>query len=146
MYLADRKSILETDYPITGDSLFALEHGPIISNVMDYIRGIEDNVKWNKHFKTRGYKLVLKLDPGNDELSAQDEIIAQELYETHKNKDWGQMEKFVHDLYEWKKNDPGKSRKAIDVRDIFEAENIPEHETALAYKAIQETTEMFDAY
>ena len=73
MYLADRTSILEADYPITGDTFYALKKGPIVSRVMNFIRGKKRDATWSGHFTTSGHSIELTDDPGNDDLSEKDE-------------------------------------------------------------------------
>jgi uncharacterized phage-associated protein len=38
MYLADRKSLLETGVPITGDSISALDKGPVLSQTYNRLK------------------------------------------------------------------------------------------------------------
>ena len=37
LYLADRESLLETGFPITGDRMVAMPQGPVLSRVLDHI-------------------------------------------------------------------------------------------------------------
>ena len=46
LYLADREALLETGYPITGDQMVSMPHGPVLSRIYD-------EAKW-EHPKTEG--------------------------------------------------------------------------------------------
>ena len=35
LYLADRQSLIESGYPITGDRLVSMDRGPVLSRVLD---------------------------------------------------------------------------------------------------------------
>ena len=54
------------------------------------------------------------------------------------------MSLIVHELPEWKIKEVKNSRKLISVRDILEAEGVPQDEIAVVLKSIRETTRLFE--
>lgn len=120
MYLADRRSLLETGMPITGDAMCALPNGPIISYTLSCISGSGDE-QWDRFFSKEEYTLVMKHDPGNDWLSPYEMQIVNDLHYEHLHRKYGAMIDFTHKLPEWQKNNPGRSMRPIPIHDVFEA-------------------------
>jgi uncharacterized phage-associated protein len=118
MYLADRKRLLACGSIISGDRFFSLPHGPVLSNVMDCIRGRVRDQDWMEHFKTQGYDIRMIADPGDDELCRFDEEIIQQLHSQFRDYDWQGMVGYCHaNLPEWR--DPGRSSSPIDYTDVL---------------------------
>jgi uncharacterized phage-associated protein len=122
LYLADRESLKETGRPITGDRVVAMEHGPVLSSVYDLIKGEHTGwAEWSKFLGKKGYLVELLQDPGNGALSKYEIGKLRELAGRYaEQNDWDIVE-IVHELEEWKKNDPGKSSKPIPIEDILDA-------------------------
>lgn len=62
LYLADRKSLSETGYPITGDSYYSMKNGPVLSSLYDLVRNKYDKKEgvqyyWNSKFTKDGYDI-----------------------------------------------------------------------------------------
>jgi uncharacterized phage-associated protein len=120
--IADRESLKETGRPITGDRVVAMEHGPVLSSVYDLIKGEHTGWPvWSEFLGKKGYRIELLRDPGNGALSKYEVGKLRELAERYAEKNEWDMVEIVHALDEWKKNDPGKSSKAIPFEDILEA-------------------------
>lgn len=120
MYLADRRSLIETGMPITGDEMCALPNGPIISYTLNCISGAGDE-QWDSFFRKDGYDLVMMRDPGEDLLSPYEMHIVDELHREHLSRNFGAMIEYTHRLPEWRKNNPGRSMRPIYTKDVFEA-------------------------
>lgn len=62
LYLADRKSIQETGYSITGDVYVSMKNGPVLSNLYDLIKNLSKDkftqYYWNTKFATDGYNIL----------------------------------------------------------------------------------------
>src|SRR5205823_6164307 len=70
LYIADRESLKETGYSITGDHVVAMERGPVLNHVYDLIRRRHpNNEQWADHLQLSNYRLKLLKDPGKGRLS-----------------------------------------------------------------------------
>ena len=127
LYIADRESLKETGFPITGDTYVAMKHGPVLSRSYDLMKmaaPVEDDAEerlWVEHFGREGNDLYVLDDPGVSDLSAYE---MQKLLDVCRR--YGKMDRFAladmtHGFEEWKRNDPGESCAPIDLRDLLEA-------------------------
>ena len=122
LYLADRESLKETGRPITGDRVVAMEHGPVLSSVYDLIKGEHTGwAEWSEYLGKKGYRIELICDPGNGALSKYEIAKLRELTGRYAEQNEWDLVEIVHELEEWKKNDPGKSSKPIPIEDILDA-------------------------
>lgn len=122
LYIADRESIRLSGHSISGDRHAALELGPILSVTYNMIKGKVAAEQWSRHFESSGRDVILKHDPGIDELSSFDMQILDRISEQFKSYSAGQLSKFTHQFAEYKKNDPkGKTSKEIPFADILDA-------------------------
>ena len=143
LYIADRKALLEWHRPITGDSFWSLEHGPIVSRIYDLIRGQIGGPEmeiWRSFFNPReGDTVSIREDATVDTkpLSRREKDALQEAYDRIQPLSIGQVIDYVHKFPEWK--DPGKSSVPIDPKTIFYYENFGEN----AVKEIEEDLEAF---
>lgn len=123
LYYADRESLRLTGRPITGDSVYAMMRGPVLSNVLDLIRdrtfGTEE---WIQSIITEHNNVRLIDDPGNGELSPFEIDILHEMWVKYKDVDPFDLVEETHKLPEFKKNKPLEgSRKEIPFEDILHA-------------------------
>jgi uncharacterized phage-associated protein len=123
LYIADRESIAESGMPITGCHPIAMENGPLPEEVYKFVRknpmvGAE---AWAQFISTRNYFTYLDHDPGTGKLSRYEKEKLAEVTRRHERDNEFKMVAIVHELPEWKKNDPGTSSRAIPVQDILEA-------------------------
>lgn len=124
LYLADRSSLLETGYTITGDRMVSMPHGPVLSQILDLINqgpapGRESS-PWFAAIKPRaGYDLELVRDPGVEALSPYETEVLDRIYERYGNLDQWQLRDFVHELPEWE--DPHGSSLPIEPATILQA-------------------------
>ena len=123
LYLADRRALAETGYPITGDRMVALPHGPVLSGVYDLI-GQNDPTGasvWHGWIVKRGtYEVALSGDPPADRLSRYDTETLDAVYAEFGAMDWRALREFTHGLPEWE--DPHGSSRPIRPERILEAE------------------------
>jgi len=122
LYFADRQSIKETGSPITGDRFVAMEYGPTLSNLLDFVKQQRpDNMEWDKYIQKNGFNIRLIKDPGNDELCRYEIELLNKIWQQYREKgDWEIVEE-SHKLLEWQQNNPGKSSKFIPLRDVLNA-------------------------
>ncbi|WP_410528940.1 SocA family protein [Serratia sp. AXJ-M] len=142
LYLSDRQSLVKYGDMMSGDKMYSMQFGPILSETLDLIRrtnrkGGED---WNSYLDKKGIDVVLQERPANfdwfdelGELSRADIKIMDSVYESYGHYDRFDLANLTHlqeVCPEWR--DPGKSRLPIYARDILlssgksveEAENI----------------------
>lgn len=126
LYIIDRKALAIWGETVTSDTFFSLKHGPIVSQIYDYISSQtdpDDPDYWNEHIQNRkihSYSVKLTKDPGYDELSEREIILAKEVDRKFKDYDQWELRDYCHDNFqEWK--DPGNLRLPIQVEDILKA-------------------------
>jgi len=125
LYLADRTTLVETGNPITGDKMFSMPHGPVLSRVLDLISmGKEDSRPWYEYISEpkRKYNVSLvQKDPDADELSAYEIMVLEDIHHKCGSLSKWDLRDFTHTLPEWK--DPGGSSIPMLPEEILEAAN-----------------------
>lgn len=123
LYLAERRSLQEFGYPLTGDLLVSMRHGPVLSRTYNHIKGEELSTEggWDDWIADQANYMVgltdRGLSEGFDDLSESDLDVL--------NATWGefgalgrwQLRDFTHTLPEWE--DPGDSMKPIDMHKLL---------------------------
>jgi uncharacterized phage-associated protein len=117
LYLADRRSLLETGRPITGSSFVNMANGPVLSEVYECIKCEPGSGLWDCHVRTDGYDVELLADAGDDQLSDYDVQILTELAEKYRDVSYTKLITVAHQLPEWRHPEPAKvaSLPAVDV-------------------------------
>lgn len=128
LYIADRESIRQTGRPITGDRAVAMKQGPVLSELLDLIKGSHLRYpEWARFIQRDEYKVRLIDEPGLANLSRFDIEMLERVAEEHRSHDEWEMVEFTHKFPEWQKNDPGNTlMKWIPFRDILEALGRPD--------------------
>ena len=123
LYIADRESIRQTGRPITGDRTVAMKQGPVLSELLDLIKGSHLRCpEWARFIQRDEYKVRLVDEPGLANLSRFDIETLERVAEEHRSRDEWDLVEFTHNFPEWRKNAPGDSQmKWIPFTDIFEA-------------------------
>jgi uncharacterized phage-associated protein len=122
LYIADREAIKETGRAITGGPVVAMERGPVLEEVYEFIRGQhKDMPLWDRYLRKDKYTLELVNDPDVKKLSKYEIRKLQEIAERHQNDDEWSLSQLTHSFAEWKKNDPGTSCRPISFGDLLEA-------------------------
>lgn len=127
IYLADKESYDAINHSMTGDTYYALPQGPILSELLNLIKGKSDEKNqsyWDARFTTDGYNLIaLSSNIPSGLLSKFEKRTLDNIDREFHNKTFGDMIDFVHDSRncpEW--SDPGPhSRKVITESDILRA-------------------------
>lgn len=141
LYLTDREALLRWGRPLTGDKYYSMKHGPVLSNVLDIINNGEehtDSPYWYEYITDpENFEIALKNDsPGTGKLNEKELELIDKIDKEFKDFNRWEMVDICHDILpEW--NDPGESRKSINIDDIFNAEHIP----AEKIKEIEEEVE-----
>jgi uncharacterized phage-associated protein len=127
LYIADRESLKDTGRPITGDRVFAMDRGPVLSNLLDLIKGsYYDCSQWDKFIRKENYHIRLIDSPGNGELCRYEIEKLQEIWDRYDSKDEWDMVNETHEFPEWKKNHMTAASHRIPLSDILEAVGRPE--------------------
>lgn len=129
LYLADRAMLQQKGRSITGDHVVAMPNGPVVDTLYGLIKGAHprfdadpDVPAFTRHIRGVGeYDVQLVADVGTGLLSSLELRILDEVYEQHKDHDFGRMIDICHQLDEWKRNDPGGSVKSLPTEDILRA-------------------------
>jgi uncharacterized phage-associated protein len=127
MYLADRTSLIETGFPITGDAIVAMDNGPVLSNTYDRL-------------KPTGGLGFISHEPGNVTLDAPPPVdgqlsdyeieVARRVFEKFGQMSGQQLTNYLHGhAPEWEAPPTGSSRP-IDPAAILRAAGKSEEEIA----------------
>ncbi len=127
LYLADRQSLIETGYPLTGDKHFSMDRGPVLSAVLDAIHyGSE---VWNQYVSgPTGYDVSLALteETALYDLSEYDIEVLTHIDETFGHLDQWALVDYTHTLPEWE--DPSGGAIPIDTRVVLQSAGMSDHE------------------
>lgn len=126
LYLSDRRSLVETGLPITGDQMVSMPHGPVLSRTYDQINmgeppeTDEEAVHWYEYMtEPDGYTVRKKKDPETDQLSQYELDVLAEIYEKFGQMNRWRLRDFTHTLPEWV--DPRGSSLPIEPETILRA-------------------------
>ena len=120
IYLADRESLKLRNCPITGDEPHSMQWGPVPGHIYDLTKGgIRHSDDWRTSIATHGNRtMVLKSDPGRDDLSDKELAILDGVYEKFKGFDFGQMKNYCHALPEYDRS-VGKGSRPIGIESLL---------------------------
>ena len=123
LYIADRESLTDRARSITGDRGIAMDHGPVLSNTYNLIKG-EDylSTDWEKNVRNEGREIVLVSDPGVGALSRYEIAKLHDVAQRYQDQNDWDVAEVTHTFEEWIKNKPRKgSSKIIPEDDILTA-------------------------
>jgi uncharacterized phage-associated protein len=151
LYFADRESIKENGYPITGDQAYAMKHGPVLTTVYDFISADEwvDHAVWDESFSTEPeYMVRLKKDPGTGKLSRGDKRILRAVYALHKDLDGFEVSELTHLLPEFvttnkRRIDSNRGSEIIPIEETLKALGFSQEEIAVAKEKMDEDRSHF---
>ena len=133
LYLADRASMKRNGHPISGDRYVSMDHGPVLSQTFNLIKGAVQFAKqdWNYWIADRAnYAVSLKRKVHRealDELSEADLEVLGDVYSKFGKMDQWKLVEYTHRYCsEWK--DPKGSSGPISYEDIFKALGRPRTE------------------
>jgi uncharacterized phage-associated protein len=123
MYLADRRTLIETGFPITGDGMVAMKHGTNLSAAYDRAKKMHPIVRtpWTEHVgPPEGKDKEVRLRqpaPTFGKLSRYEIRILSEIYDEHGWRSQWELGDLTHALPEYR--DPQGSSTPIDPGDIL---------------------------
>ena len=126
LYIADRESLIKTGWPITGDRMVAMKHGPVLSETLDLIRCTGEHPfggsVWQEYVTSCArHDVRLGMDPPDkSELSPFEVNLLAAVNEQYGHIDKWTLRDHTHTpaFPEWK--DPGITSVTIDPRSILE--------------------------
>jgi uncharacterized phage-associated protein len=124
LYLADRRSLVETGFPITKDRMVSMPHGLVLSKVLDRIKD-KDRVRSQSFDRFISHSGNNRLElaepaPAVGKLSRYEIRILRETFEQFGHKTEGQLRRYTHSLPEYR--DPKGSSTQVDHLEIFKSE------------------------
>jgi len=134
LYMADRILLKAIGCPITRDTVYAMDNGPVLERTYDLIKGKDPSLPlWGKYIQNEGSQdLILTKEPGVGCLSEFEVDTLRKIADDFRDVDDFGVADYTHGFPEWIKNAPPKgSRKVISVDDILEALGISDMKEAL---------------
>jgi len=106
LYIADREYLAENGYMITGDRVVAMEYGPVLSHILNLIKGKEDRAGvWQHSIQTlKRYSIRLISDPGIGDLSRSIMAKLNTVFDRFGNLEPFRVVQLTHDFPEWSKH------------------------------------------
>ena len=136
LYLADRKALIDSGYPITGDSMVSMPHGPVLC-------GIYDSIKWNDspwcdYITERSHDEVsLRIqEPDTGELSDYEAKVLETIHEHYGHMGPWDLRRLTHELPEYE--DPHGSSYPIEPADILRHAGKSDHEIEILTREAEE--------
>ncbi|MBI4560385.1 MAG: SocA family protein [Candidatus Hydrogenedentes bacterium] len=129
LYIADRESLRDAGFPITGDDPVAMQHGPVLTRIYnlmktpgDWEEPTREEDLWCQVFKRESGKLLTLLrDPGDDLLSDYERQKLDEVLSKYGSLTAAELRGATHEFPEWRNNEVGGSSVPIPLKDILEA-------------------------
>jgi uncharacterized phage-associated protein len=116
LYMADRQSLQETGRPVIGGRLVAMPYGPIHSEALDLINGVDsDDPAWFTRFQLQGYRIRLIDDPGSHHLSRYEVDLLVKLHGIYAGRDTWDVANLTHAFPEYEKTYLNGTSKTISL-------------------------------
>lgn len=139
LYLADRLSIDEREYSISGDTFYSMKNGPVLSLALDLLtndlpsfKEIIDSTEAADPQEKYYPDIILISDPGQDRLSKNDKKYLEHISKKYKNKKAFEVVDETHLLKEWTPLKNGRER--IPLSSILKALGRTDDEIAIIEK------------
>lgn len=143
LYFADRLAYGRRASSITGDHAFSMDHGPVLSETYDLLKGAivrEGRSYWKRHISEKdGNSIKLLKDPAQGALSPAELGFLESTWSDLGALDPWELSRRSHELPEWQ--DPSGSSRIIPVENILSAVGLSDHQILEIQRAERE----FDA-
>ena len=121
LYFADREALLRWGSPITADTFYSMDRGPVLSRVLDLVTegpSPSEPQFWEQHLQPQGnHEVKMIADPSNGDLSEVEEELLDEVFNKFGRLSRWEIVEEAHKLPEWE--DPRGSRIPINYSDIL---------------------------
>ena len=134
LYLAERTSIQRNNYPVLGDELFSMPHGPILSRTLNYMKsyGPPENGwdKWVSPIKNNEVSLARRYDPEDLDLLSEATLgVLAEVWNRFGRMEKWEISEYTHrNCSEWQ--DPHGSSVPITYEEVLRALGYEKEEAA----------------
>ncbi len=152
IWLADKLHLLRYARPITFDDYFAMDNGPVASNVKNILTPDNSFAFKNKYIDeylqiidNNTYKSIKEVD--FEELSQSEQKVIEEIYSYFGSNDKWDLVDFTHTFPEWKKQTEklkNNKRVKISYNDFFNANN--QKPFNFSNEQIENSKEIFNYY
>ncbi len=121
LYFSDREALIQWGAPITSDTFYSMDRGPVLSRVLDLVTegaSPQESHFWENHLQPFGdHEVKMIADPSNEELSeAEVELLDSVYAKFGRLSRWAIVDE-AHKLPEWE--NPHGSRTLIRYADIL---------------------------
>ena len=126
LYIADREYLSERGYMITGDKVVAMQKGPVLSRILDLIKGKGRQAKmWHRFIKhsLKKYYVQLIRDPGDGDLSRASMAKLDDVFMRFGSMKSFQVVRLTHDFSEWENHYTHGTSTHIPWQSILQAQN-----------------------
>lgn len=143
LYIADRESLRQQGRTITGDTMCALPHGPILSVVLDRLNGSHSDFGDLVTYGPNAQISLLREEAPND-LTFTDLSILREVLSRYGQMSWDALKAETHRFPEWAKHDRGLDTwSLIGVEDVADALGLSQEQKAALVRNIEERDSVF---
>lgn len=121
LHFADRQSISDTGYPITGDRQVSMAHGIVLSNILNLIQDPARSEDWRRYISKDSYGNVQRIS--NDDfskLSRFEQHLLEEIHQRYGSMSGSRLSEISHDLPEYDE-EVGNSSRPVELSRLFEA-------------------------
>ena len=104
LYIADREYLAEYGYTITGDKAVAMQYGPVLSRILNLIKGKKSQSEiWRQYIQTKPGDRTVRLiaDPGIGDLSRASMAKLDSVFERFGNLKPFEVVRLTHEFPEW---------------------------------------------
>ena len=144
MYFAEREFLLSYGMRITGDELFSMRFGPVLSNSLDNFQTLDLNPYWDQWLSSESdCRISLKKRNCNqdsfDHLSDAAIKVLDRVYDKYGNYEAFTLAELTHTKEhcpEWQ--DPGYSRLPLKIKDILMNHGQTEREAEITLECLRE--------
>lgn len=147
MYFAEREFLLSHGSRLTGDELFSLPYGPVLSSTLDKFHVVNLDPYWSKWIECKAENMF-SLKKGDFTIKSFDHLsdaaikILDKVYEKYGGYGTFDLVDLTHTFEhcpEWQ--NPGKSRLPLKIEDILRNHGRNEQQTKAIMKSLQEQDE-----
>lgn len=149
LYLADRKALVQWKSPITFDTYYSMNHGPVLSHTLNLIKYGEDTVSreyWSAHIsppnEDRAVSLLTECPPNH--LSRAEIDVLEKTFSQYGYMNKWQLRDETHKLPEWR--DPEGSRLLISIDEILKLEGESRSNIKLAVSDLASEASIEEAF
>lgn len=122
LYIVDREALQRWERPVIGGKYCSMEHGTVISEVLDLMRrieGIDPISKWTEHLTKVRNEMRLVDQCSVSLLSPAEVRLIDEVFDRYGKANKWELRDLTHSFKEWE--NVGKSSKVIPVENILNA-------------------------